>query len=357
VVAAGHGRGPSALALGIFVAHREFTLLAAAAIGVLDLWHRRTAPWALVRHWAIAAALVVAAQVAVSALRPHGDMYGPGSAPREAFLNLSARDAIAAQLCLTPSTWPARGRELVTSHLPLMAGGVPGPMIDVTISSGMGHGNPGLGPWVLVLTMAGLVCGAFALWRLPAAARGPGTIPGTALPGYLVAVGVLSTLVYGFVACSQLSQATLRYDLLLLFLPAGALVAGLRLPMPPARAGLVTATLLWAGLNLSDYLALAAEIRSGRWPDRRGEAVRALEARGFTTLWGDYRLAYVLSFRSQERLKVAALAVHRVDEYARLAAAGDVPLVKQGSCVDGTEFVPGIWLCPPPAPAERPPVY
>lgn len=346
------------VALGVFVAHREFTLLAAAAIGVLDLWHRRRSLVPLVRHWAVAVTCLVAAQAAVSLVRPHGDMYGPGSAPREAFLNLSARDAIAAQRCLTPSTWPARARELASDHLPLMAGGVPGPMLDVTVSSGMGHGNPGLAPWMLALTMAALICGALATRRASAVPRAeaPG-IPGPALPGYLVAVGVLSTLVYGFVACSQLTQATLRYDLLLLFLPSGAVLAGLRWPVPAARAGLVTATLLWAGLNLSDYLALAGEIRRGRWPDRRGEAMRALEARGVDTLWGDYRLAYVLSFRSQERLKVAALTVHRVDEYARLAAARDVPLVKQGVCAGGTEFVPGIWLCPTPSPAERPPVY
>lgn len=237
-----------------------------------------------------------------------------------------------------------------------MAGGLPGPMIDVTISSGMGHGYPGLAPWVLALTLAGLVCGGIAARRpqAPLRADAPG-IPDTA--GYPVAVGVRSTLVYGFVACSQLSQATLRYDLLLLVLPPGAVLAGLLWPVPAARTGLVTATLLWAGLNLSDYLALAREIRSGRGPDRRGEAVRALEARGFDTLWGDDRLAYVLSFRSQERLKVAALTAHRVDEYARLAAAKDVPLVRQGPCADGAEFVPDIWLCPPPSPAERPPVY
>jgi hypothetical protein len=346
------------VALGGFVAHREFTILAAAALGELDLWHRRTALLPLVRHWTIAAACLVTAQLAVGALRPHGDMYGPASTPREAFLNLSARDAIAAQLCVTPSTWPERGHALLTSHLPLMAGGVPGPMIDVTISSGMGHGNPGLAPWVLALTIAGLAAGALATRRGPAATRaGTAGIPGTVFPGYLVAVGGLSTLVYGFVACSDITQATLRYDLLLLFLPSGAVLAGLRWPVPAARAGLVTATLLWAGLNLSDYLALAGEIGSGRWPDCRGEAMRALEARGFDTLWGGYRLAYVISFRSQERLKVAALTVHRVDEYARLAAARDVPLVKQGVCADGTEFVPGIWLCPTPAPAERPPVY
>jgi hypothetical protein len=346
------------LAFGVFVAHREFTLLAGAAIALLGAWHQRTAPWPLARHWTIAVAGLVAAQLTVSLLRPHGDMYGPGTTPRDNFLDLSARDAIAAQVCFAPAAWPSRGRQLVTAHWPLMAGGVPGPVIDVGISSGMGHGNPGLGPWVLGLIVGGLCCGALGIRRSKAAS--PATcdgIPGTALPAYLVTVGALSTLVYGFVACSQVSQATLRYDLLLLFLPAGAMLVGLRSPVPAARAGLVTAGLLWAGLNLSDYAALSGEIRSGRWPDRRGEAMRALEARGFDTLWGEYRLAYVLSFRSQERVKVAPLTVHRVDEYARLAGRRDVPLVKQGICTPGTEFVPGFWLCPTPAPGERPPVY
>ncbi len=352
------------LALGAFVAHREFTILAAAALGGLDLWHRRATPGPLVRHWAIAAACVVAAQMSVAALRPHGDMYGPNSQVRTDFVNLSARDAIAAQVCLTPSTWPERGRQLVTEHLPLMAGGAPGPMIDVTISSGMGHGNPGLAPWVLALTLAGLGCGLMALRRPGVAAPAPDRplastrrIPGAALPGFLIAVGVLSSLVYGFVACSRISQATLRYDLLALFLPTGALLAGLCWPVASSRAGLVTATVLWAGLNLSDYTALSQEIRAGRWPDQRGEAARALEARGFRALWGDFRLAYVLTFRSQERLIVAPITVHRIDEYVRLAAARDVPLVKYGICAGGAEFMHGIWLCPTPSPAERPPVY
>ena len=43
------------LALGVFVAHREFSLLAAAALGALDLWHRRATPGPLARHWMIAA--------------------------------------------------------------------------------------------------------------------------------------------------------------------------------------------------------------------------------------------------------------------------------------------------------------
>ncbi len=344
-------------ALGLFVAHREFSLLAAAALAVLNLWHRRTTPGPLARHWAIVALLVVTAQAGVATVRPLGDMYGPGSRPHADFLDLSARDAIGTQLCLTPATWPARARLLVTEHLPLMAGGIPGPMIDVTVSSGQGHGNPGLGPWVLALTMAGLGLGFVPARRARPPAAPPGRVPATAFPGFLVAVGLLSTLVYGFVACSRISQATLRYDLLALFLPVGALLMGLARPGAAARAGLVTATVLWAGLNLDDYAALAREVRAGQWPDRRGDAVRALQAGGFDVLWGDFRLAYVLTFRSQERPVVASTSVHRIDEYARRAAARDVPLVTYQRCADGRELVPDIWLCPTPPPDELPPVY
>lgn len=116
--------------------------------------------------------------------------------------------------------------------------------------------------------------------------------------------------------------------------------------------------MLWVGLTLSDYTALAREIARGTWPDRRGEAIAALEAQGHRVLWGDYRLAYVLTFRSQERLRVAALdGAHRIDDYARAAAAREAPLVKQEECAGGRPLVPTIWLCPSPPPNARPPVY
>lgn len=348
-----------AAALALFVAHREFALLGAAALAALDLWHRRTRPRALLRHWAIAVVAVLTVAAAVTALRPYGATFGPNTAPRDGVPELSAGAVIATQVCLAPARWPSRGRQLMTEHLPLMAGGAPGPMIDVTVSSGMGHGNPGLAPWVLALTIAGLACGARATRvRQPSSAPAADGVPGSALPWYLVVVGALSTLVYGFVACSQISPATLRYDLLALFLPTGVILAGLCWPQPAARAGLVTATVLWTALNLSDFAALAREVQTGRWPDLRGQAVEALEARGLRRLWGDFRLAYVLSFRSEERLVVAPMTVHRIDDYARLVAAVPAaPLVKQGICAGGDALVPGIWLCPPPRPEDRPPVY
>ena len=341
------------VALGLFVAHRELSLYAALALGLLGLWHHRGPTWAMVRHWAVAALLVVVAQTGVQMVRPYGAMFGPGTKAETRLLDLSVRTAIGAQVCVAPSTWPTRARALVTEHLPYMAGGVPGPMVDAGVNSGMGQGNPGLALWVLAIIGVGVVSG-LAGARQPRG-DGPGGIPDTWLPGYLIVVGAISTAVYGFVACSSISLLSLRYNLVAVLLPVGALAAGLASRHRTVRAGLVTATVMWTALSAGDYAALGREIRAGHWPDYRGDAVRALEARGLHTLWGEYRLAYILSFRSHERLIVAPVDVHRIDEYARRAAVRPVPFVTYRSCADGEVLVRGIWLCPTPEPL--PPVY
>ncbi len=342
-----------AVALGLFVAHRELSLYAALALGLLGLWHQRGPSWALVRHWAVAALLVVVAQTAVQAVRPFGAMFGPGTKAETRMIDLSVRSAIGAQVCVAPSTWPVRARALVTGHAPFIVGGLPGPMVDAGVNSGMGQGNPGLALWVLAITAVGVVSGLAG--ARPARRGEPTGIPGTWLPGYLLLVGTISTAVYGFVACSNISPLSLRYNLLAVFLPVGALAAGLVSRHRAVRAGLVTATVMWTALSAGDYAALGREIRAGHWPDYRGDAVRALEARGIHTLWGEYRLGYILSFRSQERLIVAPVDVHRIDDYARRAAERPVPLVTYRPCPAGELLVRDIWLCPTPEPL--PPVY
>ncbi len=340
-------------ALGLFVAHRELSLYAALALGLLGLWHQRGPSRGMVRQWAIAALLVVAAQAAVQLARPYGAMYGPGTKAETRSLDLSVRTAVGAQVCVAPSTWPTRAHALITEHLPYMAGGLPGPIVDAGVNSGMGQGNPGLALWVLAITCVGVVSG-LAGARQPRR-DAPGRVPGTWLPAYLLVVGAISTSVYGFVACSNISPLSLRYNLLAVLVPVGALAAGLAPERRTVRAGLVTATLMWTALSAGDYAALAREIRGGHWPDYRGDAVRAREARGINALWGEYRLAYILSFRSHERLIVAPIDVHRIDEYARRAAEQPVPLVTYRACPAGEQLVRDIWLCP--TPEWLPPVY
>ncbi len=354
---------PFAITAAIAMAHRELTAFALLPLFLLDVVGGAARDRAAWTRWVLSGVLFVVLVAGLRAALPYSPMFGPGSRPHPGDANFSSADAVRMQVCIVPERWPSRFRILTQEHLPLMFGGLPGPLNEIGVSTGMGQGNPGLAPWVLGLTVAGLGGGLVtALRRRGGAPTGasqtqPGGSPGTALPWYMMSVGLTSAAVYWLVTCSQISLNSLRYDLLVLLVPVGALLAGLRLPVRAFRAGLATATALWIALNASDYRALAQEVRSGRWPDHRGAVMQAVLDRGLTVLWGEFRLAYVLTFRSGERLTVASINFHRVDEYARLAAAANAPFLRQGPCDRAEPLGPVYNLCPTPPPERLPPIY
>ena len=335
----------------IAVNHRELAIYPLVALGLLEaaralLWTR-----AAIERWALVAVAIVTVHAAIDALRPFSAMYGPGSIARPGPLDISSVAAVGAQLCADPSRWASRFELLVADHLPLLVGGAPAPLNLMGVTTGVGQGNPGLGPWVLGLTLAALI-GAGLRWRSRDAGVGAApvdaTVPGTDFGWYLVAVGAVSILVFWLVACRQITLDSFRYDLLGLLLPVGAVLVGVQRAGATTQAGLVTALALWVIVGAGDYLALAREIGSGRYPDYRGQAVAALEGRGLTALRGEFRLAHVLTFRSQERVIVSALERERIDEYeARTRADG--PFLTMGHCPGGQrgeQLVPTILLCP-----------
>jgi hypothetical protein len=345
--------------LAVALVHREIVVYAMAALLALETLHGGWRARATRERWAIAVLLTAMASATVEAIRPHAPMFGPGTVARVAELDISGGEAVMTQICADPSRWWSRGELLATTHYPLMIGGLPGSVLPVGISSGVAHGNAGLRLWVLLLILAAAAAVLAGALRAPATARATPAVPATALPWFLVLTGLASTAVYWLVACSQITLNSLRYDLLVTLVPAGLLLAALRWPSRLFRAGLVTATVLWCAVSAGDYGALAEEVWSGRWPDRRGELIELLEARGIDTLWGEFRVAYVLSFRSAERVVIAPTNIHRIDEYARRAAAANAQMLRTIPCPygNGEELVPGYWLCAPPRPEELPPVY
>ncbi len=335
--------------LGFAVVHRELTIYAGLAMLILDLVATRGLSRALAEKWAIAALMIVTTTAAVEAIRPFGSMFGPGSVARLTPEDISVADAVGAQICIVPSRWVSRGILIVTEHLPLVAGGLPGPIWPIGVNSGIGHGRPGLFPWVLVLTVVGTLFGLRAGRGTSAPPAVTAQVAPTAFAWYLALTGLISIAVYWLVACSQVTPQSATYDLLVIYVPVGAVLAGLRWHPPTARAGLVTATVFWAWITVDDYRALGREVAGGAWPNPRGDAAAVLDGRSERALWGEFRLAYVVSFLSQERVQVASTSFHRIDEYA--ARAREVPggpILTHGPCQPDQrteDVVPGIMIC------------
>ncbi|MEZ5417636.1 MAG: hypothetical protein R2708_09860 [Vicinamibacterales bacterium] len=274
----------------VAVAHRELVAYPLAALLALDVlagaWRSREAA----ARWAIAAAGVVALHGALTLVRPQSAMFGPGTTAREADVTLSSAAVVRGQLCFDVAQWPARGRLIAAEHLPLMAGGAPGPLIDLGVSTGVGQGRPGAFPWCSGSSRSASVrpgspaapTPARPTWE-PGAGSGRSRRLAAVVPG---AVRRHLDGVYAFVSCANITTHTLRYNLLVVFLPAGAVMAGLRHPSRAVRAALATALLVWLWPAADDYRALGVEVASGRWPDDRGRAVAALAARGPAALLG-----------------------------------------------------------------------
>ncbi len=373
--------------LGVGVLHREFTAYGAAALLVMDAlglmggsgagratWRARLLDKA--RWWAVAAVAFLAVRSVAAAVRPFANGLGPGTRGDDPALVATVVDTLGGRICVDPATWPERASLLVVDHLPRLVGGTPAPLADYGVLTGVYSGLPGLGPWAAAITAAGLVAGA---WHWLAGARAqrasaapapdaselspdgrestadprhshpasPFPAPGvTHLGSYLVLVGLVATLVYGFLTCSSIRVETMRYNLLGLYIPVGALVMALQAwRAPTTRAGLGAAVALWCALNTSDVVALTREHASRPPADRRQALADDLEARGLTVAWARFRNSYHVTFLAAERVRVSANDFVRIQTYADEAKRLGAPTLSEEPCPAGEALFPGLFLC------------
>ncbi len=164
--------------------------------------------------------------------------------------------------------------------------------------------------------------------------------------GYLVLVGLISTVVYGFATCSDIRVETMRYNLLGVLIPVGALVMALQTwPLPAVRAGLGAAVALWCALNTEDIVALTREYRIQPLLDQRQAVADDLERRGVPISWSRFRNAYHITFLAQERVRVSANEFARIRSYFDEAKRARAPVLAEQPCADGEALPSGAFLC------------
>jgi hypothetical protein len=329
--------------------HREFAIYALPVVLAGDAFTGRLFTRHGVRHWVLAASAFAAVWVAVAALRPVADLYGPGTAGIEVPSSLgSPLENILVRVWLVPGELPARAAAMTFDYLPreLGARAVPSSIAD--------QGRDWMW-WPLGLGL--LLAAVRALW-LRRRSRGPG-MPADADPSfafYLAGVGLVAAL--AFVLTRPLAVGPVdRHMLLIIYLPIGIVAAHLALePSAIWKRAAIALVAVWSVFSGVDHARLAARYWSDTPPDHVQELVDALADRGITVAQAGYWRAYKVTFIAQERVKVATTEVVRIEEYQRLAReAGDrLVIIREGpdGACPGGEAVGIWWLCP--ASAVRP---
>ena len=194
------------LTLGVGVLHREFTAYGAAALLVMDAvavashQDRRGRLRERLRHWALAGVIFVAVRVVAASLEPFASTMGPGTTPEDRALLTARAGTMRDRLCFVPDTWDTRVPQLLGDHLPRLVGGKAAPLQDYRVLSGVYSGREGLQLWVAAITLTGLASGAWHWWSVRRRGR---EAPLSHFGAYLVLVGAISTVVYGFWACTS----------------------------------------------------------------------------------------------------------------------------------------------------------
>jgi hypothetical protein len=334
--------------LGAGMLHREFTAYGAAALIVMDglaLLQASLAREQVVeraRHWALVGLAFLATRSVAASVAPFASALGPGTHGDDPDLRLAFVETLGGRLCFAPGTWSTRAGDLLSDHLPRIVGGIGAPLREYGVLSGVYSGQPGLGLWVAALTAAGLAGGAWHWWNTRGRSR---DIPH--IGGYLVLVGLISTAVFGFATCSNIRVETMRYNLLGVFIPVGAIVMALQAwRHATVRAGFAAAIALWCALNTSDVIALTREYLTRRPTDQRQAVADDLVARGVASARAPFRTAYHVTFLSRERVRIDAPDYRRIRVYALEADRVHAPTIEDRTCPAGTPLPSGQFLCP-----------
>ena len=292
----------SGAVLAVGFLQREFTVYAVPILLLSDLLARRLFTRARIAHWLIAAVTCIAVWEGIQALQPYADLMGPGTSGQllRGFAG-SQIGNLMSRVNVDRSTLSARAHDVVTVHMPHILG-------SDAFEARLRRPRP-LMSWLLVVVMLA------AAVRLVLLARSSKHAP---FAWFVLGVGILATVM--FALTHPVNHEYARYGLLALFIPVGLSGALLALePHPLIRRLWVAAAIAWALITSLDTARLYTRY-AGAPPSDYRILASALLGRDVRTASAPYWTAYVVTFMTGERVKIASTDFVRIEQYQRLAA-------------------------------------
>jgi hypothetical protein len=332
---------PLGVVSAIALKNREFVIYALAALVFLDLLRDRTA--ALWRPRLVALIALALTWAAIGVLYQHSSVMGPGTSVAMLGDNRDNVAVATSAMCIAPQQMPG-DLWMVASELLPFQWGVRSAQWEAAMHPG--HQPPDATLlWVpLVAVLAyGIGRGVWRAWR-----EGPTALTWFGL--FLVMVGTQAVLVYALTRCGNASFFTMRYTLLSVFIPAGALVLALeREGGQLARAAVIGTCTLWFGVVAAGHVVVLRGLMAERPVGSYRELANYLVSHDIKYIEADYWIGYHVAFLTRERVRALTNFDRILEHQLAVSANRDKAWTvwrRDGHCTERTQ-VGALYVCAP----------
>lgn len=332
---------PLGVVSAIALKNREFVIYALAAMLFLDLLRDRSA--ALWRPRLVGLMALTLTWAAVDVLYQRSSVMGPGTTVAMLGENRDNLAVAASAMCIAPEQMPGDVWMVASELLPLQWG--------VRSARWRTATHPGHQPpdatllWVPLVAVLVFGIGR-GLWR----AYREGPSPATWLGLFLVMVGTQAVLVYALTRCGNASFFTMRYMVLSVFIPSGALVLALERERGRlARAAVISICAVWFGVVAAGHVTVLRGFMSERPMGSYRQLADYLVAHDISYIEADYWIGYHVAFLTGERVRALTNFDRILDHQRAVSANRDQAWSvwrRDGQCANSTR-VGALYVCAP----------
>jgi hypothetical protein len=323
------------LVFGFGFLHREFTLYGVLALLTLEAFGGELFSVAAARRWGVRLASAAAVWLAIQGVKQFSSGAGPGTSLADVYRPQDNISALAARVCIDPTTAFAGFQKIATEHWTALFGTMPLRLRDFGVTTSVNQGAP----WSAALLLAIVLLAVAGIVR----AR---TWKTSQFAAFLVLTAVFSVSGYVFGRCGAIDFYFMRYELLSIIGVAG--LAGWFLQSERSRivrASWLALAAAWFVYTATPHVQLYAEYLRRPPEDVRRTLIAALDARGIRYASSTYWISYAITFITDERIIMKSEDFVRIREYERIVDSQPQPVWRVTRQPCGEEVMPRVWLC------------